>query len=79
MFFGFFRRIYRKLCFCMLLVALVVFLKSYYPDFGQQIGRWVTGLENTKVAQSFSEMISGFAKGEGISRMVEVFREGLQG
>lgn len=79
MVFGFFRRLRRKVFFVLLLLALVIFLKANYPGFGQRVGRWITGLENTRVAQAFSQVVSSLSDGEVISRAMEVFHEGLQG
>ena len=64
---------------CIGLLGLVLILKYAFPATGQQIGKWISGAEDNRVAQAFSDLFSSLSDGEGIQTAVEVFREKIQG
>lgn len=74
---SFFRSIRRKLWTAGLCVLVVVLFRKAYPEFGQRVGCWLTGLQNTGVAQAFSRLLAQIQNGEGLPAVVEVFREGI--
>lgn len=78
MIFSFFRHIRRTVCFCIVLAAIVILLKYEYPEIGRQIGRWISGLENTRVAQAFSSMLSDMERGNGFIDSIEVFHDQIE-
>ena len=78
MLFGFFRWVRRKLGLILLLVALTLALKHAYPTVAERVGRWISGMEDSRVTQAVSSMISSLSDGEGIKDAVEVFREAMQ-
>lgn len=74
-----YRSIRRKLWTAALCVLVVVLFRKAYPDFGQRVGRWLTGLQNGEAAQALSRLLVRMKDGDGVSAVVEVFREGLSG
>ena len=78
MFFSFYRRVRRTICFLIVAVALVVLLKYEYPQLGERIGKWISGLENTRIAQAFSSMLTNLSEGDGFLDSIEVFHDSLQ-
>lgn len=75
MLFRFLRWVRRKLVLILLLLALAVALKRAYPSLGERVGRWISGMEDDRVAQAVSSVVSSIAEGERIKTVVEVFRE----
>ncbi len=69
------RWVWKKLALILLLLALAIALKRAYPALGACIGRWISGMEDERVAQAVSSMVSSLSEGKGIKTVVEVFRE----
>lgn len=78
MLFSFFRRIRRTVCFCIVVAALAILLKYEFPQVGSTVGKWISGLGNTEIAQAFSSMVSSLSDGNGFLDSIEVFHENLQ-
>lgn len=78
MLFSFLRRVRRTICFFIGAAALVLLLKYEFPEVGKQIGSWISGLENTRVAQAFSSMLNNLSDGDGFFDSIEVFHDSLQ-
>lgn len=70
------RFIRRKIMLIICIVALFASLKLFLPKIGQQIGNWISGTQDSRVMQAFSEMLGSFS--DGIGEAVEVFCDGLQ-
>ena len=68
----------RKIRFCIFIVAAFAILKLYLPDFGSRIGSWISGTQDSRVVQAFSEMLNAFSEGDSVREAVEVFCDGLQ-
>lgn len=75
---GFFRWVRRKLSLLLVLLALAVLLKNAYPAIGERVGGWISGMEDGRVAQAVSSMISSLSDGDGLKAAVGVFRETMQ-
>lgn len=73
-----FRWVRKKICLLLILLALTVALKQAYPAVAERVGGWISGMEDSRVAQAISSMISSLSDGEGIKEAVEVFREEMQ-
>lgn len=73
-----FRFLRRKIAQCIVLIAAVIVLKQLYPGFGAQIGRWITGLKDSRISQAVSSMVTSLSGGEGWKDAVEVFHETIQ-
>ena len=73
-----FRWMRKKICLLLLLLALTVALKQAYPTVAERVGCWISGMEDSRVAQAISSVISSLSDGEGIKEAVEVFREEMQ-
>lgn len=73
-----FRWVRKKIGVLLILVALTVMLKQAYPAVAERVGGWISGMEDSRVAQAVSSMISSLSDGEGIREAVEVFREEMQ-
>lgn len=78
MFFSFFRKIRRTVCTCIVIAALAVLLKYECPEIGNRVGRWISGLENTRIAQAVSSMLSSLSDGDSFLDSIEVFHDNLQ-
>lgn len=78
MIFSFFRHIRRTICFCIVIIALVVILKYEFPEVGRQIGRWISGFESSGIAQAFSSMLTNMENGNGFMNSIEVFHEQIE-
>ena len=78
MLFSFLRRVRRTICFFIGAAALVILLKYEFPEVGKQIGNWISGLENTRIAQAFSSMLTNLSDGDGFLDSIEVFHDSLQ-
>ena len=66
----------RKIMLIFCIIAMFVSLKLFLPKIGQQIGTWISGTQDSRVVQAFSEMFGSFSDGIGVA--VEVFCDGLQ-
>lgn len=73
-----FRWVRKKVGILLLLVALTIALKQAYPAVAERVGGWISGMEDSRVVQAVSSMISSLSDGEGIKAAVEVFREEMQ-
>lgn len=78
MFFGFFRRLRRKLTVCAVIILTVVILKQACPGIGMQVGEWISGMRKTRAVQAMSSFVSSLTSGDGVKKVMEVFRETLQ-
>ena len=77
MFFGFFRRLRRKIVLCLCIVGAVIILKQAYPGLGSRIGTWISGMERSRAVQAISSFVSTLTSGDGMREAVEVFREAI--
>lgn len=75
MLFRFLRWLRRKLVLLLILLALAITLKRAYPALGARVGRWISGMEDERVAQAVSSVVSSISEGDKIKKVVEVFRE----
>ena len=78
MFFGFFRRLRRKVVLCLCIVGAVIILKQVYPGLGSRIGTWISGMEDSRAVKAISSFVSTLTSGDGMREAVEVFREAIQ-
>ena len=78
MLFGFVRRWQRRIIWCLLLVILVLVIKQQYPDLGQQVGQWISGTRDSRVAKAVSSMVESLSDGKDLKTAVEVFCEGME-
>ena len=78
MLFGFFRNIKKKAVICLGLLALALILKITFPETGALAGRWISGCEDSRIAQAFSHLFTSLSDGEKINDAVEVFCETIQ-
>ena len=67
----------KKIRLCILIIAIFAILKLSLPNIGKQIGAWISGAEDSRIAEAWSEMINSFSDG-GVRKAVEVFYDGLQ-
>ena len=74
MFFGFFRRLRRKIVLCLCIVGAVIILKQAYPGLGSRIGTWISGMESSRAVQAISSFVSTLTSGDGMREAVEVFQ-----
>lgn len=78
MLFGFFRWVRRKIALLLTIAALAVAIKCAYPEFGERVGRWISGAADSRVAQAISSMVSVLSDGGKVEEALEVFREAVQ-
>lgn len=69
----------RKLVLCFFLIFTFLALKHLLPTVGREVGQWVSGMGDSRVAEAFSRMCQALGGGEGVGKAVEVFCDGLQG
>ncbi len=74
-----FRFLRRKLVLCFFLIFAFLALKQLLPGVGREIGQWFSGMGDSRVAEAFSRMCRALGGGEGVSKAVEVFCDGIQG
>ncbi len=71
-------RLLRKGIFlCGVLLAAAIALKCFFPEFGREVGHWISGEEDNRISQAVSRMVSSLADGDGIGNAVEVFCENI--
>lgn len=73
-----FRFMRRKIAQCIVLIAAVIVLKQVCPNFGAQVGQWITGLKESRISRAVSSMVASLSDGEGWKDAVEVFHETIQ-
>lgn len=64
---------------CFLLIFTFLALKQLLPTVGREVGQWISGMGDSRVAEAFSRMCRALGGGEGLGKAVEVFCDGLQG
>lgn len=77
MFQRFRNRFRRNAVLCLCLVTAALLLKYQFPEAGQCVGRWVSGAES-RIAQAVSGILERLSAGEGLSEVVEVFRDAVE-
>ena len=76
MLFGWICRWQRRIIICLLIVILVLVVKQKYPQPGRQIGEWISGTGDTRIAKAVSSMMESLSEGDDLKTAVEVFCEG---
>ena len=77
MFQRFRNRFRRNAVLCLCLVTAALLLKYQFPEAGQRVGRWVSGAES-RIAQAVSGILERLSAGDGLSEVVEVFRDAVE-
>lgn len=73
-----FRFLRRKIVQCIFLLAAAIIIKQAYPAIGAQVGGWISGMADSRIAQAVSSMLSSLSDGDSLKDAVEVFHENIQ-
>lgn len=68
-----------RLSISLMICALAVGAKYWYPETAQTLRDWIVGPEDNRVSQAFAALNDNLSKGSGIGTAVQAFYEEMSG
>lgn len=68
-----------RLSISLMICALAVGAKYWYPETAQTLRDWIVGPEDNRVSQAFAALNDNLSQGSGIGTAVQAFYEEMSG